>query len=121
MTSFWPNRDPFLEPGFEIDRNVLSVQLRRFMHVSELLEGADLYTIVGNNAVNYYDPLGLGFGGVWHPNQSPPKLCPSVDGPFCRDLCWGLGGLCAWAVGWNPAGAFACGALANQCSEMCAH
>jgi RHS repeat-associated protein len=54
----WPNRDPIEEQG-----------------------GINLYEFVGNSAANRTDPVGFGFGGVWHPNQNPPRPSP-ISGTF---------------------------------------
>jgi hypothetical protein len=93
--------------------------LRRFIPFGEISQGPDLYEFVANNPVSKIDPLGLGFGGVWHPNQ-----CPLRPGP-CEVTCAGraayLGAACL-ALG-NPwfiatcefANALAWGACSANC------
>jgi RHS repeat-associated protein len=76
----WPNRDPLSDLGFEAFTPI-PFHLRRFIPFGEISQGPDLYEFVGNNPENKFDPLGLGFGGVWHPNQ-----CPLRPGP-CEVNC----------------------------------
>ncbi len=62
----WPNRDPLGEPGIE-----LTWQMNSWEEASsgglpvEIIEGPNLYTMVDNSPINFFDPFGLsGFGDL---------------------------------------------------------
>ena len=56
----WVNRDPYLERGFEAERNASRKRRWAFMMPSEFSEQPNLYTIVRNDPEDNADPLGLG-------------------------------------------------------------
>ena len=55
----WISRDPFLEGGFESVRKDIPAGLRRLQISCELVEGPNLYTLAGNDAVSHEDSNGL--------------------------------------------------------------
>ena len=70
----WANRDPFLEPGFEVDRNPAQAQNRSFMLPSEYSEKPNLYLFDRNDPEDNMDPFGLALvpgGGVPRPHGPP--------------------------------------------------
>jgi RHS repeat-associated protein len=55
----WVNRDPIGELGFEICRNVISPQLKKYTPFSGLIEDPNYYLFVGNSPISKWDVLGL--------------------------------------------------------------
>jgi len=90
-TGRWLSRDPMGEPGFEVvaqrPRQTETIDVLGFQLTVESPNsddpGPNLYGFVGDNPENNTDSLGLGFGGVWHPWQHPPKPTP----PTCIEKC----------------------------------
>jgi RHS repeat-associated protein len=90
-TGRWLSRDPMGEPGFEVvaqrPRKTETIDVLGFQLTVESPNsddpGPNLYEFVGDNPENNTDSLGLGFGGVWHPWQNPPRPTP----PTCTEAC----------------------------------
>lgn len=103
----WLNKDPFLEPGFESDRNPAQAMLRPFMMPSEYSEGPDLFGFVRNDPVDNADPFGLALvpgAGLPRPYGPPPPrhfycvnvsvTCTGASAPPPTTLtyCWSTTG-----------------------------
>jgi RHS repeat-associated protein len=73
----WPNRDPFVEHGFEALRNDTSMLIRR-LPPGELIEGPNLYEFVANDPILRYDRDGLATTGCHY---------------FCVNVTWPIGQL----------------------------
>jgi RHS repeat-associated protein len=78
----WLNRDPFLEPGFEMVHNPRLRRGRSFLQPAEGFEGPNIYVFVRNNSLNGIDELGLEYG---NPVSGP-------NGPVGPSDPWAPGG-----------------------------
>ncbi len=118
----WPNRDPFLESGFETERNSITREIWSFMQPSERLEGLNLYGFVRNNSPNVVDPDGLVFlCKGYNPLGCSSGKCKSqcaiegITGNFlCSFLPPGARRICVAA---NAAWTLACVNKCNSCKN----
>jgi len=79
----WVNRDPIGEPGFETDRTHKAfATVSAYPRSAEVLEGADLYTVVDNKTVNRIDFFGLSgtTAAPIYPGYNPSANCPCPKG-----------------------------------------
>jgi RHS repeat-associated protein len=70
----WPNRDPFLDEGFEADHWGIVFEKTHFSYIqpSQLLEDPNLYDFVINDPIDDYDNSGLS-PGTSHNGPRPPS------------------------------------------------
>ena len=113
----WPNRDPFLEGGFDFLRERLPRLFYRIGASGERFEGPNLYVFVKNSPIYKFDDSGLQdacLAWPWYPADYPCKW-------DCRVLAATLAIACAGIP--NPYGQAACASaiyLAEQaCEEAC--
>jgi len=79
----WINRDPLLEPGFEIVRSAYapSGAPRGFLSFGEFLEGLSLYGFLRNTPTMHVDPFGT--VTAWY---CVCQVAPSPPSAPCRSL-----------------------------------
>jgi RHS repeat-associated protein len=94
----WPNRDPFMEPGFDVARARRNIQhFGASREFAEQIEGPNLYEFVMNDPISNGDPFGL----IFMPPQ-PPK--PGLQHGGCQATC-SNGDTATFGAAWygNPA------------------
>jgi RHS repeat-associated protein len=100
----WLNRDPMGERRFEVARNAHFQNSPALHPPAEITEGPNLYAYVGNDPLQFMDPLGLSFSN-WQ-GWASIVAGGAALGAAALGQYWAAAGLAAAAVGlweWSDA------------------
>ena len=116
----WINRDPLADSSF-LARNLIPLGLRLLIPQGEILEGANLYELTGNDPENKTDSLGLAMGPPVPPRGAPPCFRPpaSCSRSACLKGCQYVAVTCFFGCGISLFTGVGAGA-SWLCGQFCA-